>query len=52
MKKHPAAEKYKESKKHVLTARSAHAQYFVEYLKSPLLNFCKKLPIIQKIISE
>ena len=33
-------------------AHPVHVQYLIEQLKSPLFNFFKKLPIIQKIIPE
>ena len=33
-------------------AHPAYAQYFFQQLKSPLFNFLKKLPIIQKLIPE
>ena len=36
----------------LIKAYPAHAQYFLEQLKSPLFNFFKKLPIIQNIIPE
>ena len=35
--------------KFLFWANPVHAQYFLEQFWSPLLNFCKKLPIIQKL---
>ena len=33
----------------LLLAHPVHVQYFLEQFWSPLFNFCKKLPIIQKL---